>query len=121
MEPQSKFPKNNYINVNDLAEEVAVRSGVDKKSCKLVINAIKDSIRHHLASKDVVGYHNLGKFGLRLVKGRLKQHPLEHTSLWVPAHYIPNFKWASEIKKIAREIPIDKEQLKDEYMHFMEN
>lgn len=89
------------INQGRLAELVAERSGVDRRTVDTVLRATFDAIGSAVAYGEEVSVTNFGTWGSRERPAGVRRNPATGGSVHVPAHRVPTFSYSDAVREAA--------------------
>ena len=82
----------------ELVKEVAGKTGIETSACSAIIEATMESIKENMAAGNEVFLRGFGSFTLKKRASKTARNITKNTTLIVPAHNIPFFKPAPNLK-----------------------
>jgi DNA-binding protein HU-beta len=80
----------------DLVNEVAKSTGVEKLAVEKTINAVMESIRANMEKDENIYLRGFGTFAIKKRAKKTARNISKGTSLVIPEHFVPTFKPAKE-------------------------
>lgn len=80
------------IGKDDLVEELSRRTGIERRSVELFIEALPALVADHLANGDMVAVPDLGRFERKWRQPRRYGHPRSGDVREAPGHYAADFR-----------------------------
>ena len=94
----------------ELVSEIAIRTGYDKKTVSAVVENFTKGIKDSLSHGNEVFIRGFGSFVIKPRKERIARDILNRTSVYVPAHCVPDFKPAKEFNEMVHGLKLDKKK-----------
>lgn len=88
---------NDKIHIDDFAERISDKSGIDQEKSKLFVDKLFDYIGSNLEQEDKISIYRFGKFEKRFYKERPGINPQTQKRITIPAHYSIKFSPASHL------------------------
>jgi DNA-binding protein HU-beta len=85
----------------ELIEEIVRVAGVEKPVAAAVVEGVMDCIKNSLGQGSEVFLRGFGTFQLKKRAAKTGRNISKGTSVKIPAHVIPAFKPAKELKKLV--------------------
>jgi DNA-binding protein HU-beta len=76
----------------DLVAEIAERTGIDKNTVQITVDAFMKSVKNSLASGTNVYLRGFGSFVIKRRAEKTGRNITKNTPIIIPAHNIPSFK-----------------------------
>jgi len=76
----------------DLVAEIAERTGIDKNTVQVTVDAFMKSVKNSLASGTNVYLRGFGSFVVKRRAEKTGRNITKNTPIIIPAHNIPSFK-----------------------------
>jgi len=96
----------------ELISEVALATGYDKKTVTLITEGLMAGIKRNMAKGEEVYLRGFGSFVLKARKERMARDITARTSVFVPAHCVPDFKPAAEFCDAVHDLKLAKKAKK---------
>ena len=96
----------------DLISEVAMSTGYDKKTVTVITEGLMKEIKKNMAKGEEVYLRGFGSFVLKARKERMARDITARTSVFVPAHCVPDFKPAAEFCEAVHDLKLTKKAKK---------
>lgn len=87
---------------NELAERVAKRVGLTKRSAFEAVNAVFGGIRDSLAKGDKVVISGFGTFRVRSRSTRTGRNPQTGSSIKIAGHKLPGFTAGKTLRRLIK-------------------
>lgn len=87
----------------DFVNYVAEANDITKKDANFYVNCVLDAIHALVVDGNEINMTGFGQFYHVDVPEASKTNPATREKIVVPAHQLPKFKWATNIKKEMRE------------------
>ncbi|MBQ0084865.1 MAG: integration host factor subunit beta [Prevotella sp.] len=88
----------------ELVNNISLRTGVDKKTALVIVEAMMEEIKDTMKNKENVYLRGFGTFLLKRRAEKTARNISRNTTMVVPAHDIPVFKacktFAEQVEKI---------------------
>ena len=88
----------------ELVNNISLRTGVDKKTALVIVEAMMEEIKAAMKNKENVYLRGFGTFLLKRRAEKTARNISRNTTIIVPAHDIPVFKackaFAGQVEKI---------------------
>ena len=94
----------------ELVSEIAMRTGLDKRTVSTVVENFTKGIKDNLSQGNEVFIRGFGSFVIKPRKERIARDILNRTSVYVPAHCVPDFKPAKEFNAAVHSLKVDKKK-----------
>ena len=88
----------------ELINEIAVSTGLDKKTITAVVESFMTNIKESMARGENVYLRGFGSFILKARAAKIARNISSNQSVHVPAHKIPAFKAAAEFADEVRNV-----------------
>jgi len=88
----------------DIINEIAIKTGYDKKTITLIVESFVESVKGNLAKGENVYMRGFGSFVTKTRKAKIARNILASTSVAVPEHQIAAFRPAAELADAVRDI-----------------
>ena len=82
----------------ELIAELAVTTGYDKRTITTIVEAFMAGVKNNLASGENVYLRGFGSFVVKERKAKMARNITQQTTVFVPAHRVPDFKPGREFK-----------------------
>jgi DNA-binding protein HU-beta len=82
----------------ELITEIALSTGYDKNSVAVIVEAFMEGVKKSMARGKNVYMRGFGSFVLKSRKEKMARNITKRTTVYVPAHCVPDFKPAAEFK-----------------------
>lgn len=86
----------------DIINEVAVQTGFDKATVRVIFEAITANVKQSLADGENVYLRGFGSFVTKSRAAKMARNITTNSTVKVPAHRVPYFKPAAEFKAMVR-------------------
>ena len=83
----------------DIVAEISKRTGLDKNSVMLTVEAFMDTVKENLINNENVYLRGFGSFILKKRAQKTARNISKNTTIIIPEHNIPAFKPAKTIMK----------------------
>lgn len=90
----------------DLIKEIAGKTGVDANAVSTIVEAMMTSIKENMAQGEEVFLRGFGSFTLKKRAEKTARNITKNTTVIVPAHNIPFFKPAPNLKNAVAETKV---------------
>lgn len=90
----------------DLVAEIAERTGIDKNTVQITVDAFMKSVKNSLANGTNVYLRGFGSFVIKRRAEKTGRNITKNTPIIIPAHNIPSFKpvktFVNKVKNAVR-------------------
>jgi DNA-binding protein HU-beta len=90
------------VNKDELARNVAARTGLDTRQAKLVLEATLEEITHQIADGNEVRLTGFGKFSVTQRAARGGRNPQTGAFMQIAAKAVPKFSAGADLKKAVQ-------------------
>ncbi len=87
----------------DIVSEISKKTGIDKATALVVVEAFMDSVKENMVNGENVYLRGFGSFILKKRAAKTARNISKNTSLVVPEHNIPAFKPAKTFNAAVSE------------------
>lgn len=96
----------------ELISEVALATGYDKKTVAVITEGLMAGIKKSMSKGEEVYLRGFGSFILKARKEKMARNITARTSVFVPAHCVPDFKPAAEFCEVVHDLKLPKQAKK---------
>jgi len=93
----------NKMTKADIVAEISKRTGLDKHSVMLTVEAFMDTVKENLINDENVYLRGFGSFILKKRAQKTARNISKNTTIIIPEHNIPAFKPAKTFMKSVKE------------------
>ncbi|MBR6374661.1 MAG: integration host factor subunit beta [Alloprevotella sp.] len=86
----------------DIVAEISKRTGLDKNSVMLTVEAFMDTVKENLINNENVYLRGFGSFILKKRAQKTARNISKNTTIIIPEHNIPAFKPAKTFMKSVK-------------------
>ena len=86
----------------NLINELAITTGLDKKTITLVVENFMKNVKNHVANGEGVYLRGFGSFLTKKRAAKIARNISKNTSVHVPEHRIPYFKPSPEFSNMVK-------------------
>lgn len=87
----------------DIINDLSRKTGVDKASCRQVVESFMESVKGSIESNENVYLRGFGTFQVKRRAAKVARNISKNTSIVIPSHNIPAFKPAKEFIAAVKE------------------
>ena len=96
----------------ELISQIALTTGYDKKTVTVITEGLMKEIKNSMSKGEEVYLRGFGSFVLKARKERMARDITARTSVFVPAHCVPDFKPAAEFCEVVHDLKLQKKEKK---------
>lgn len=89
----------------DIIKDVCMRTGIEKVTTSLIVDAVLESIRGFVVEGDTVQLRGFGTFSRKTRKAKACRDIKRNTVVYIPEHEVPHFKPVREFTVSVANIP----------------
>lgn len=89
----------------DIIKEVCKRTGIEKVTTSIIVDAVLESVRDFLVDGDNVQLRGFGTFSRRKRKAKECRDIKRNATIHIPEHDVPHFKPVREFTVAVANIP----------------
>ncbi len=90
----------------ELINEIALSSGYDKKTVSVITESLMKNIKKSLGRGEFVYLRGFGSFVIKPRKEKMARNILARTSVFVPAHCVPDFQPSQEMQDCVYKVKL---------------
>ena len=94
----------------EIINEIALKNGLDKKSVSDIVESFMDTVKRNMGQGKNVYLRGFGSFVIKQRKEKVARNILKRSSVYVPAHCVPDFKPAAEFKAAVHNVKLTKKK-----------
>lgn len=94
--------QSNKMTKADIVAEISKRTGLDKNSVMLTVEAFMDTVKENLINNENVYLRGFGSFILKKRAQKTARNISKNTTIIIPEHNIPAFKPAKTFMKSVK-------------------
>jgi len=94
----------------ELINEIAIHSGFDKTTISLIVETFMEDIKKTLATGENVYLRGFGSFVVKSRREKMARNITKRSTVYVPAHCVPDFKPGAEFKDAVRNVKLTKKK-----------
>jgi len=94
----------------ELVSEIALATGYDKATVSVIVEGMMENVKENLAKGKNVYLRGFGSFIVKSRKEKMARNITARTSVFVPAHCVPDFKPAAEFCERVHDLKVAKKK-----------